>query len=914
MHILGISAFYHDSAACLVRDGTIVAAAEEERFTRLKHDNSFPAHAISYCLNAGATDAKALDLVVFYDKPFLKFERILETALAYAPRGFGAFAAAVPSWLNTKLWVRSLLRKKLGHRGPVLFPTHHLSHAASAFYPSPFNDAAVLTVDGVGEWATTTYGVGSGNRIELLSELHFPHSLGLLYSAFTAYLGFTVNDGECKVMGLASYGQPAYRNVILDNVLDLRDDGSFALNMDYFTFGDTATMTNRRFDELLGGPPRVPDSEITPRHTAIARSVQAVIGEAMLRTVRHVHRTTGQASLCLAGGVALNCVANGRIVNEGPFENVWIQPAAGDAGGAIGAALLGWYDYSNNARQVQGCRDSQVGSLLGPEFGDECTEGFLRACGARYRRVAEDELLRETARRLGNGEIVAWFQGRMEFGPRALGNRSILADPRSDSVRARLNERVKFREPFRPFAPAVLGEECFRHFALGRESPYMLIAAPVQPRRAGVPDIPAVTHIDGTARVQTVHPDGNPRFRALIETFYHECRCPVLLNTSLNVRGEPIASSPRDAYRCFVSSDIDMLVMGNHVVDKRPVVRTSGHLARWVHFAASCARRPDGAFFTCPSCEGLLVPADDALGCPRCERRYAVDRGIPRLYMESPTSSDARRVEQAVRGFYDEHPFPGYEEAERPSDLLRKARGNAFLQALDKALDAGQRVLEVGCGTGQLSNYLGLRGHTVAGADLSLAALRLADSFRQRAGLDNVGFVHMNLFRPAFVPGAFSLVICNGVLHHTADPMQGLLSICRLIAPGGHLILGLYNRYGRLFHHVRQLLSHVPGVPVSLLDPHLRRREGPRRTAWFADQYRNPHESTHTCAQVYRWFAAAGLEPVRALMGPPPQSGDNFFARNTKSNTFADSVEEFACAVDGIADGGLFIVVGRKVR
>ncbi len=917
MNILGISAFYHDSAACLVQDGVVVSAAEEERFSRTKHDNGFPADAVRCCLSQAGIGAHQLDLVAFYDKPFLKFERILETALEYAPAGFRSFALAVPSWLGTKLWVRSLVRTELGYQGQVLFAEHHRSHAASAFYPSPFAEAAILTVDGVGEWTTTSYGVGTGNRIDLRGDIHFPHSLGLLYSAFTSYLGFKANDGECKVMGLASYGKPSYRNLILDNLIDLRDDGSFALNMDYFAYCTNLVMTTPRFHGLFGGPPRVAGSQLSQRHADIARSVQDVTEEAMLRMSRHVHRETGQTHLCLAGGVALNCVANGRIVREGPFRRVWVQPAAGDAGGALGAALLAWYDYCGNARCGDGEHDSQQGSLLGPSCSHTDAEMFLRATGVPYRRLDERELVDEVADRLAVGKVVAWFQEGMEFGPRALGNRSILADPRSTTIRERLNSRVKFRESFRPFAPAVLADRASEFFELECESPYMLLAARV--RDDAPVAVPGVTHVDGTARVQTVRREDNPRLHALLDAFDRRHGCPVLLNTSLNVRGEPIACTPQDAYRCFISTDIDCLVLGPFLVEKRPCRKVNGAAMRWERLARTCASAAAGSLFVCPLCSESLVQYVGGLRCPRCETTYPLEEGIPQLFRSSQGTEHWQRTEEATMRFYDEHPFPDYEDTTSASDLLTRGHESAFLAALDRGLHAGQRVLEVGCGTGQLSNYLGLRGNTVVGADMSLGALQLGEGFRARAGLDNVGFVHMNLFRPALLPGSFPLVVCNGVLHHTPDPLEGLHAICGLLSEGGFVVVGLYNGYGRLPHHIRKSLSRVVPSSLPLLDPYLRAsRRGPRhRQAWFTDQYRNPYESSHTIGQVLRWFDACGLELVRTVTGTSLQQmcadGPSLFEPEPRSTAVERVIEEVGLALAGGREGGFFVSVGRRV-
>lgn len=587
MRILGISAFYHDSAAALVRDGQIVAAAQEERFTRKKHDAGFPRHAIDYCLSHEGVALGDLDHIVFYDKPFLKFERLLETYVTFAPRGFRSFSMAIPLWVREKLFQRKLLMDQLQlvepeyvHHQSLLFTEHHLSHAASAFYPSPYEEAAILTMDGVGEWATTSAAIGRGNHIEILREIHFPHSLGLFYSAFTYYSGFRVNSGEYKLMGLAPYGSPKYAGLIRENLIDVKDDGSFRLNLDYFDYCTGLTMTNTKFDQLFGGPRRRPEDPLTQRHMDLAASAQAVLDDVVLRLTRGLAKETGATNLCLAGGVALNCVSNARVLRDGRFRNIWIQPAAGDAGGALGAALAAYHSYKGQPRKpVPG--DAMQGSYLGPSFQDPEIERRLRRAGAHYTVLSEEELLRESIDALEQQKAVGWFQGRMEFGPRALGSRSILADARSVAMQSVLNLKVKFRESFRPFAPSVLREDVSAWFALDGDSPYMLLTAEVQPSRrftlspeeealTGIEklrgarsQIPAVTHVDWSARLQTVHRETNPRFHALISGFKERTGCPVIVNTSFNVRGEPIVCTPEDAFRCFMGTGIEVLAIGN---------------------------------------------------------------------------------------------------------------------------------------------------------------------------------------------------------------------------------------------------------------------------------------------------------------------------------------------------------------
>ncbi|MDE3059312.1 MAG: carbamoyltransferase [Bacteroidota bacterium] len=587
MYILGISAFYHDSAACLVQDGKIISAAQEERFTRKKHDDNFPINAINFCLQYSGIHASQLDLIAFYDKPFLKFERLLETYITYAPIGIKSFIKAMPLWIKQKLWMKDYIQKELQYDGKIIFPEHHESHAASAFYPSPFQESAILTMDGVGEWTTTSYGIGNGNEIELLEEIKFPHSLGLLYSAFTYYTGFKVNSGEYKVMGLAPYGEPKYTSLILNELIDVKDDGSFKMNMKYFNYCAGLTMTNEKFNKLFGGKPRKPESKLTQKEMDVARSLQDVTEEIVLKMGTYVHQKTGMKNLALAGGVALNCVANGRLLREGPFENIWIQPAAGDAGGAVGAALLGWHRYHNEPRGVKGNEDAQQGSLLGPEFSDKDIANFLEHNGIIYHKLQPNEISKRIADLIAREKVIGWFEGRMEFGPRALGARSILGDARSPTMQALMNLKIKFREGFRPFAPSVLAEKASEYFELKTASPYMLLVAEVKKERRremseqeqrmfGIDklniarsDIPAVTHVDYSARIQTVHKETNPLFYDLLSRFNDDHHCAVIINTSFNVRGEPIVCTPDDAYRCFMRTNIDYLILGNFLLNKQ---------------------------------------------------------------------------------------------------------------------------------------------------------------------------------------------------------------------------------------------------------------------------------------------------------------------------------------------------------
>ncbi|GAB4537364.1 MAG: carbamoyltransferase [Thermodesulfovibrionia bacterium] len=586
MYILGISAFYHDSAACLVKDGRIVSAAQEERFTRKKHDSSFPVNAINFCLRDSGITSKDLEYVAFYDKPFLTFERILETYLTYAPRGIKSFIKALPLWIKKKLWMKEYIKKELNYDGKIIFTEHHESHAASAFFPSPFQDAAFLTMDGVGEWTTASFGVGEDNRIRIIAEIRFPHSLGLLYSAFTYYTGFKVNSGEYKLMGLAPYGEPKYKDVILKELIDIKDDGSFRMNMEYFNYCAGLTMTNERFHKLFGGPPRRPESKLEQRHMDIAKSIQEVTEEIVIRMARHVKKETKKRYLCLAGGVALNCVANGKILREGIYDDIWIQPASGDAGGALGAALFTWYQYLENKRLANGREDFQQGSYLGPEYKNGYIKDYLERNKIPYTELTDDEIPEKIADLIAQEKVIGWFYGRMEFGPRALGARSIIGDARSPKMQEVMNLKIKFRESFRPFAPSVLRERVSDYFDIDRESPYMLITAPVrkeisremtdeEKKLFGLDKlhvvrstVPAITHVDYSARLQTVDGRYNALYYKMIKRFDEKYGCPVIINTSFNVRGEPIVCSPEDAYLCFMRTNMDYLLLGNFLLEK----------------------------------------------------------------------------------------------------------------------------------------------------------------------------------------------------------------------------------------------------------------------------------------------------------------------------------------------------------
>ena len=597
MFILGISAYYHDSAACLLKDGKIIAAAQEERFTRIKHDHNFPSNAIQFCLKEAGISSSELNLIAFYEKPFLKFERILETYLSYAPKGIKSFLKAIPLWINKKLWIKNLIFEELkDYNGEILFPEHHESHAASAFYPSPFKESAFLTMDGVGEWSTTSFGIGKENKLQFLGDIKFPNSLGLLYSAFTYYTGFRVNSGEYKVMGLAPYGEPKYKNLIYDNLIDVKDDGSFMMDMSYFDYNVGITMTNDKFNSLFNGPPRQPESELTQKEMDLARSIQEVTEEIVLKIARHVRKETKMKYLCLAGGVALNCVSNGKLLRSGLFEDIFIQPAAGDAGGSLGSAMIAWYQYHNNKRKVNGKYDSMNGAYLGPSYSNEEIKEYLDENGYPYTKLQDNELPEIIADLINDQNVIGWFQGRMEFGPRALGSRTIIGDARSKDTQKTINLKIKYRESFRPFAPSVREENISEYFEIDRPSPYMLLVANVEKSKLlqmsaeqesyfglkklniARSEVPAITHVDYSARIQSVNKTTNPRYHQMLSAFNEKYECPVVVNTSFNVRGEPIVCSPKDAYLCFMRTEMDFLLLNNFLLKKskqKPLVADS---------------------------------------------------------------------------------------------------------------------------------------------------------------------------------------------------------------------------------------------------------------------------------------------------------------------------------------------------
>ncbi len=932
--ILGISAFYHDSAATLVVDGKIVAAAQEERFTRQKHDQGFPVHAIEYCLDVAGLAPEEVAYVGFYDKPLLKFERLLETYLTYAPIGFRSFLKAMPLWLHKKLHLPREMKRglKQAYRRRFVFTEHHESHAASAFFPSPFEEAAILTIDGVGEWATAAFGYGRGNKIALTHELRFPHSLGLLYSAFTYFCGFRVNSDEYKLMGLAPYGEPRYVNLMLEQLIDLKDDGSFRMDMSHFNFCQGLTMTSEKFGCLFGGSPRQPEDPIKQREMDLAASIQKVTEEIMLRMVRHVHSETGMKNLCMAGGVALNCVGNGRILREGPFENLWIQPAAGDAGGSLGVALFIWYQLLENPRTPQ-LIDDQQGSLLGPNYSDDEIRAFLTTTKSTYEYIGDNEVLCDrVAGEIADGRVVGWFQGRMEFGPRALGCRSIVGDARRSDMQAVMNMKVKLRESFRPFAPAVLRESANEYFDMvgNQESPYMLLVASVQQdKRLPLPpgftkvkgiekllqcrsEIPAVTHVDYSARVQTVDPERHTLFYRLMEAFYQKTGCPVMINTSFNLGWDPIVCSPEEAYQTFMSSEIDVLCMGHFLLTKR---------AAPAYVSVRVEDNQDEVLTSlwCSPCHGAeLALENGGATCTECGSHFSKEDRIWSMFWPHEPFDERNAVTQKVQAFYEQNPFPNYDDHDSVRSLMEKARRGGYAHALDRSIPYNTTVLEVGCGTGQLSNLLGVSCRRVIAVDLCLNSLRLGEQFRKQHGLDRVQFAQMNLFRPCFKREQFDVILCNGVLHHTADSFGGFRRLPPMLKPGGHIVIGLYNRFGRVLTDMRRQVFRLTRGRAKWIDPILRNssRSEAQSWAWFADQYSNPHESKHTIGEVLQWFDRTGIGFVRGVPsvshGLTELGKTSLFEPEPRGAWLEHLFAQAGQLVTGSREGGFFLMIGRK--
>jgi carbamoyltransferase len=937
MNILGISAYYHDSAAALIRDGVIAAAVQEERFSRTKNDSEFPINAVRWCLASAGISGKEVDYVAFYDKPFLKFERLIETYLAFAPRGFSSFRIALPVWIGEKLFQKSVLQRELaaidgdlGDASKLLFAEHHLSHAASCFYPSPFEQAAFLTMDGVGEWTTTSAGVGRGRDLVITKEIPFPHSLGLLYAAFTYYTGFKINADEYKVMGLAPYGEPIYAKTIFDELIDLKPDGSFRLALKYFDYCTGLTMTNRHFDTLFGGPPRKSDERLTKRHMDLAASIQAVIEEAVLRLTRAISNETGLDNLCLAGGVALNCVANGKVLRDGAFNNIWIQPAAGDAGGAIGAALAAYHVHRGQPRYVNNQPDGMSGAYLGPGYSADEIRRCLDAAGAVYHEVDDDALFDEVVGALIDQKVVGWFQGRMEFGPRALGNRSILGDARSPRLQHQLNMQIKYRESFRPFAPAVPREDVAEYFELDCDSPYMLLVAPVkrsrqiamtldQQRLEGIEklriprsDIPAVTHVDYSARVQTVHRETNERFYRLLRAFQARTGNSVLVNTSFNVRDEPIVCTPDDAYRCFMACEMDVLVIGNAILRKD---------AQLPSLPASTARGDQLfpsrllMYLKPPEAEddASLERIEGAFRCVKTGRIYPDQDGVPSL-LAGVERHDVDPVTGKVKAFYEEYPFPNYDGVQEFGDLVSRGQKNPFTKRLLNAIGYNKLILECGCGTGQMSHFLSLNNNYVIGVDLSLASLKLAVEHKLRNKVPRVAFAQMNIFELGVKDNSFDVVISSGVLHHTKNARQAFGSIVRKVKPGGIVVVGLYNLIARAPTLVRSKLIGLLGPKIDYVVRN-RIHDQTKAEIWVKDQYYNPHETWHSIDEVMDWFQECDVEYLNCeppIIGVANGGTDDVIARTDPKSKMHRVLTQLLWLTSISSEGALFVLIGRR--
>jgi carbamoyltransferase len=902
MYILGISAFYHDSAASIIYNGEIIAAVQEERFTRKKHDSSFPYNSIKYCLKEAGINGSELINIVFYEKPILKFERLLETYLAFAPKGFKSFLKSMPLWIKEKLFQKKNLIDELSQclslnknivKKKILFCEHHLSHAASAFYPSPFETSAILTLDGVGEWTTTSFAIGNEKNIKLIEEIHFPHSLGLLYSAFTYFTGFKVNSGEYKMMGLAPYGEPKYVELIKNNLIKIAEDGSFKLNMKYFDYAAGLTMTSEKFNNLFGGPPRKPYSSITQREMDLAASVQKVIEDIIIKIALNIKNKTGEKNLCLAGGVALNCVANGVLQNEKIFENIWIQPAAGDAGGSLGAALATWHIHHQSDRKIILSKDKMKCSYLGPQFSNEEVEFYLKEFGAKYLRLDNEKLLDQTVEALENQKTIGWMQGRAEFGPRALGNRSIIGDPRSPIMQKKLNLKIKFRENFRPFAPAILSENLNEWFDFKYKSPYMLLVGKINSNKQlklsndqklceGLnkldiirSQIPAITHVDNSARIQTVEKE-NGIFYDLIKKFYKKTNCPIIINTSFNIRGEPPVNCPIDAYKCFMLTDLDILVIGNFILKKEE------------QFSKNISEK----IF---------------------KKEFTINENLVKFSFNDETV-------KKVTNFYDEAPFPSYEINDDKSSIQYKGDKNFLAREFKKFIGHNKNILEVGCGTGQLSIYFALgNNNKVFALDPTLNSINLGKDFTKKNKIKNITFVNADLFEDVFQNESFDFIWSNGVLHHTKNPKLAFDIISKYLKKNGYILIGLYNKYGRLKTLFRRLLYKIFGKSIVLfLDPTLRnikKDNDDQIKAWIRDQYEHPLESLHTFDEVLDWFKENDIEYISSIpkCNLNENNNKNLFQKTSKGSYLSRFFSQISMLFNNLGDdGGIFVVIGKK--
>ena len=899
--ILGISAFYHDSAAALIDSGNIVSAAQEERFTRKKYDDDFPTQAIKFILEANNCNLNDIDKIIFYEKPFLKFERLLETYIAYSPRGFKQFSKAIPNWIKDKLFQKKKIINKLtkiqnnfDFHDKIYFSEHHLSHAASAYYPSPFNNAIILIADGVGEWATTTIAIGDKNKIKIVKEIQFPHSLGLIYSAFTYFIGFRVNGGEYKLMGLAPYGEPKYKRKILENLIDVKDDGSFRLNQYYFNYATGLTMTNNNFNILFRHKPRDPQTEkINQFHMDLAASIQKVVEEILLKIIKNLFNEYKIPNLCLAGGVALNCVANGKILKEKLFENIWIQPAAGDAGGSLGAALLYWHNVLGNKKKNN--IDTMQCTYLGPEYSNDEIKNTLLKIGAKFVSLEKNELLDLTTNHLISGSAIGWFQGKMEFGPRALGGRSILSDPRSSVMQKKLNLKIKFRESFRPFAPSVLLEDLNDWFDMTTESPYMLMVAEVKKDKLikiskeekllkGIDklnisrsQIPAVTHVDNTARIQTVTRK-NGLYYELIKRFKEKTKCPLIVNTSFNIRGEPPVNSPIDAYRCFMTTDLDLLIIGNCVLEKKDQIDQD--LFFWKKIF---------------------------------KKKFTINDNIVRFSIDDQSA-------KKIVNFYTESPFPNYKKNEDKSSIIYKGEKNFLTKEFKKFIGFDKNVLEVGCGTGQLSLYFAIgNNNRIFALDPTLASIKLGKEFSVKNNINNIKFINADIFDDVFNEKIFDFIWTNGVLHHTKNPTLAFDIISKYLKKNGYILVGLYNKYGRLRTIFRKFLYKLFGKNIVMyLDPILRNiKKGneDQIKSWIKDQYENPVESLHSLDEVLRWFEKNNIEFISSIPACviDNDTNENIFKKTSTGSFFSRILSQVSMIFNNLGtDGGLFVVIGKQ--
>lgn len=903
MKILGISCFYHDSAIAYFNKNKIEFATQEERFSRKKNDSSFPCKSIIFLLKKFKLQINDFDAIVFYEKPLLKFERLLDTYLVNAPKGFSSFKKSMPLWAKDKIFQKTSIIKYLkeidqrfSNEKKIFFSQHHLSHAASTFYLSPFSEAAILTLDAVGEWTTTSLAHGKDTNINFLQDINFPHSLGLLYSAFTYFCGFKVNEGEYKLMGLAPYGNPKYKDIILQNLIDLKNDGSFKLNQDYFDYATGLEMTNKKFSKLFSIKVRDPDAdEITTEHMDLASSIQAVLEEAIIKICLNLKKITGSKNLCLAGGVALNCVANGKLDKLKIFEKIWIQPAAGDAGGALGAILSFIFNSDIfkseiNLEYLKNQYESDF-SCLGPEFSNEEIKRDLDEIGANYEFVNDtEELIDKTANLISEQQTIGWFQGKMEFGPRALGNRSILADPRDPEMQKKLNLKIKFRESFRPFAAAILKENLNEWFSTNTESPYMLLVDNIKNNKRfqidekisgfdklklRLSEVPAVTHVDYSSRIQTVDKNKNKIFYNLIKNFYKKTNVPILINTSFNVKDEPIVNTVKDAFNCFLLSDLDYLICGNFILSKKTNKKKNS-----------------------------LTPLLN---------NYKINEGINSYLINDKT---ALKIEK----FYTPNPFSNYEDKYDKSVILKKGNSNNFLRNIKNKFNYKKKILEVGSGTSQASIYFASGSNNeVFAMDATLGSLLIGKKFCEKNNIENVEFVHADLFETTFREDYFDLVFSSGTLHHTKDAYYGFKKILKYLKKDGYIIVGLYNRFSRLRTIIRRFFFRILGKKyVKFFDPVLRnkiKKSKLTEKAWINDQYLHPVETTHTLSEVISWFEQNNVEFISSVPKSYPNEVKDIFVKQKKGDYLTRITSEIFSLFTNIgSDGGLFFVIGKKIK